>query len=397
MRNMSSFNDKLENSPKKITQENNSELIKATHKHQIIQMSESLAHDFNNLLGIIIAKAQMLMRKSYEPENITGLKVIEKAAKEGALIIHKFQKFSQDINLSELIEINLTEIVEESLDYTRTIIRDKNQYYNKNLKILQSFKELSPIIGYKNEIRDFFSNMFLSVFETLPNYSTIHIETQKSVDKNMISVSEISGCLNKSVFEKVIENLFNDSNIDLTNTNIKSNYYKRIIDKHKINIRIDKHDKFNMNSLIIEFPLNLKESIESYGVAAESFLSKASILVIDDEKEMRDVIEDILCNEGNHNVFTADGGAKALEIFKNENIDIVLTDLGMPEMNGWEVAGKIREIDKNIPIILVTGWGVKIDHKKILENRINFVVNKPFNVENILNIISEELNKRKFN
>ena len=68
---------------------------------------------------------------------------------------------------------------------------------------------------------------------------------------------------------------------------------------------------------------------------------------------------------------------------------MVFTDLGMPGMSGWEVAEEIKKIDQKIPVILITGWEVLYKEREIKKSGIDLVVNKPFQIDQILRIVKE--------
>jgi len=61
----------------------------------------------------------------------------------------------------------------------------------------------------------------------------------------------------------------------------------------------------------------------------------------------------------------------------------------MPGMSGWEVTEKIKSINDKVPVALITGWNVKLDESEMNDCRINFVVQKPFKMEQILNLVQE--------
>jgi len=116
--------------------------------------------------------------------------------------------------------------------------------------------------------------------------------------------------------------------------------------------------------------------------------NKARILVIDDEADVRELLRDILSDAG-HDVEMAHNGCEGIEMFEKQSYDLVLTDLGMPVMSGWEVAGKIRQMNKCVPIALVTGWNVVLDDAALHSSGVNLVVHKPFQVDQVLNLVKE--------
>ena len=113
-----------------------------------------------------------------------------------------------------------------------------------------------------------------------------------------------------------------------------------------------------------------------------------SVLVIENEKDIRLLLSDILTS-GGHRVTSASDGIEALQLFENEYFDLVLTDLGMPAMSGWEVASTIKKMAPDVIVVIITGWGSQLDHRELEKNGVDMVVNKPFRVSQILNLVQE--------
>lgn len=89
------------------------------------------------------------------------------------------------------------------------------------------------------------------------------------------------------------------------------------------------------------------------------------LLIVDDEKSMGDLIKPFFERRG-YSVFYADLGNKGLEIFKNENPDVVLLDLGLPDIDGKEVLSQMRALNKNSKIIVLTGFSEEDIKTKVL-------------------------------
>jgi CheY-like chemotaxis protein len=115
---------------------------------------------------------------------------------------------------------------------------------------------------------------------------------------------------------------------------------------------------------------------------------KECILVVENEEDIRCLLTDILVSEG-HKVHSASNGIDALKLFKQEQFDVVLTDLGMPVMSGWEVASTIKKSAPEVIIAVITGWGTELDQSELDKNGVDIVVNKPFRVQQILNMVQE--------
>ena len=85
----------------------------------------------------------------------------------------------------------------------------------------------------------------------------------------------------------------------------------------------------------------------------------------------------------------ADGGRRALSLLNENKFDIIFTDLGMPEMNGWEVAKFVKLMHPHMPVIMTTGWGEEIDPAKAVLEGVDHVVAKPFQMAEILELVAQ--------
>jgi two-component system response regulator VicR len=125
--------------------------------------------------------------------------------------------------------------------------------------------------------------------------------------------------------------------------------------------------------------------------------TKKLILCIEDEAEMIDLIRLILTRRG-FDVRGANGGKEGLEIMRREHPDLILLDLMMPDMDGWEVYQQMKADDstKNIPVIVVTAKAQSID--KVLGLHIAKVddyIAKPFSPQELLTSVDNVLTKQK--
>lgn len=116
--------------------------------------------------------------------------------------------------------------------------------------------------------------------------------------------------------------------------------------------------------------------------------SKKTVLVVDDEELIRELLYDIL--ESDYEVLLAEDGEKGLELYmkQNEEIDAVITDLIMPKMRGDKLLEKLRALNPQIPVIIITGFEKEIDLVRILKEPKVAFINKPFDIEQLLNELS---------
>ena len=100
------------------------------------------------------------------------------------------------------------------------------------------------------------------------------------------------------------------------------------------------------------------------------------------------MLEEILISEG-HNIYTVCDGEQGVDVFRKKKFDLVITDLAMPGMTGWQVAKEIKKIDKNMPVILTTGWELMPSEEESDKKNVDIIVKKPFTVNSLTEAIKE--------
>ncbi len=111
------------------------------------------------------------------------------------------------------------------------------------------------------------------------------------------------------------------------------------------------------------------------------------ILVIDDDADVRETTADLLATQG-HRVSQAASGAEGVSMFREQRHDVVVTDLGMPGMTGWEVAEAIKALDPTTRIVLLTGWADEIGQAARQRGCVDQIAGKPLDLASLAPLIA---------
>jgi CheY-like chemotaxis protein len=114
----------------------------------------------------------------------------------------------------------------------------------------------------------------------------------------------------------------------------------------------------------------------------------AHILIIDDDVEVAFLVAMSL-EEAGHQVAVAETGHQGVTLFENGHFDVVLTDLGMPDMTGWEVTTRIKALQPDVPVFVVTGWGDQLNTEEQIASGADLILTKPFDLDELLHLIAQ--------
>jgi two-component system response regulator HydG len=110
------------------------------------------------------------------------------------------------------------------------------------------------------------------------------------------------------------------------------------------------------------------------------------ILIVEDDPAMGELLEKVLARRG-YDILLAESASEALLIFKNHRIDLVLSDLSMPKIDGFKLLGQLKDIQPNLPVILMTSFGDQQQGIRALQEGACHLLSKPVNMETLLDCV----------
>ena len=114
------------------------------------------------------------------------------------------------------------------------------------------------------------------------------------------------------------------------------------------------------------------------------------ILIVDDDPEVNEVLELMLTQMG-HEVTAVTQGQEAIARLGQDTYDMVITDVFMPEVSGWEVVEAVKQKSPETPVVFITGWGAQLDREQINGSGVDGIITKPFSKQAISDEIARVL------
>lgn len=120
----------------------------------------------------------------------------------------------------------------------------------------------------------------------------------------------------------------------------------------------------------------------------------ATVLVVDDEQFIRQLLVRLIKREG-HLVTEAGDGREALDMLRNSNVDIVISDIKMPNMDGWQLLEEIKKDYPDVSVILITAYAGDYTPEHAIEAGADYFITKPFKNVEIARTLTGLINKRR--
>jgi PAS domain S-box-containing protein len=367
------------------------QLLQAEKLRALAEMASGVAHDFNNSLAAILGNTQLLLYTVQDEELKETLKTIEKVAKDSAQTVRRLQDFTRRKVHQELFKVDINSIIKDSIEITKPKWKDEIQSRGVRIEVASNLDEIHSVLGNASELREVVTNLIFNALEAMPEGGKIEIRTFQKKKEVFIQISDTGIGIPKEIRKKIFEPFFTTKPFTNTGLGLSMSYgiVKRLGGEIEVESKVGNGTVFT-----IILPTGGEEIEEAVSPLTIQKGGKARILVIDDEEFVRSVLSRTL-TQVNHQVTLAENGEKGIQLFKERKFDMVLTDLGMPGMSGWEVCRMIKEISPNTPIGMITGWGMEMNRNKMEEYGLNFIISKPFDLNQILNVVAENIETKE--
>lgn len=348
------------------------------------QMASGIVHDINNALSPILGYVELLLET--EPdlnERVRRqLEVIKTAAADIAHIVTRIREFYRSRGADEpLFPVDLNRVVEQAIDLTRPRWRDIPQERGVVIEVRPELEPgLPTVLGLEGEIREALVNLILNAVDAMPQGGVLTIRTFRQDDRVVLEVRDTGVGMDEETRRRCLEPFFTTKGKAGTGLGLAVVY--GIMQRHEGDIQIESElGRGTVVRLVFPLPAEGAGSPRPQFEESGSLDRPLHVLVIDDEPLLRELMREMLQRDG-HQVEVADGGQAGLDAFhealaRGTPFDIVITDLGMPYVDGRAVAQAIKQVAPTTPVVLMTGWGTRLKAEAPVPPTIDYVLEKP--------------------
>lgn len=360
------------------------QLVRTEKLRALGEMASGVAHDFNNLLAAILGRVQLIQRRVEDPKLKEWLDIIEQAALDGAQTVRQIQEFTRVRRDQPTQTVDLNQAVRDAVEITRTRWQSETQSRGLDVQVFLRLDPVPAVDGHPAELREAFTNLLLNAVDALPQGGTITLTTRRVEGSTEVSVADTGVGMSESVRRRIFEPFFSTKGPKGTGLGLAMVY--GIVSRHGGDIAVESREGKG-STFTIRLPIGREQPTARAFSPTLSSDSAVRVLVIDDEDHVREILADMLRVE-HHQVVVADRGVEGLERFRREAFDLVMTDLAMPGMSGWQVAQAIKALRPEVPVVLVTGWGVEVPADELRASGVDRVMAKPFRFQDVKEILA---------
>ena len=375
------------------------QLLQAQKMEAIGTLAGGIAHNFNNLLMVIQGSVSlMLMEMDSTHPYYVRLKNIEKQVQSGAELTSRLIGYAR-MGKYEVKTVDLNHLVREASD---TFGRTK-----KEITIhLELDKDLYAIEADVAQVQQVLLNLFVNAADAMPGGGDLILKTMNTTHESLkgklydpkpgnyalLTITDTGRGMGKHTIEHIFDPFFTTKEMGRgTGLGLASVY--GIIKGHGGYIDVESK-KGHGTTFSIFLPAPEKPPLKVVETANPSIKGAGTILLVDDEETVLESGQDFL-EAMDYRVFLARDGKEAIEVYRKnqDDIDIVILDIVMPDMNGGEAYDRMKEINPGMKVLLSSGNRIDRQATDILERGCDGFIRKPFSIRELFGKIREILKK----
>jgi signal transduction histidine kinase/ActR/RegA family two-component response regulator len=375
------------------------------------QMASGVAHDINNAISPIALYTESLLEQE---QNISErgrkyLITIQRAIEDVAQTVLRMREFHRPHEPQLVLShIQLNQLVQQVLDLTRVRWRDEPQQHGFVISVQTDLSlDLPSIKGADNEIRDALTNLVFNAVDAMPAGGTLTLRTlvvlrdqndrnydsEDSIGVARLEVSDTGIGMDADTKRRCLEPFFTTKGERGTGLGLAMIY--GMAQRHDAEMTIES-EPGRGTTIRLDFPIPAVPKNPTVRVAALQLPAQPlRLLLVDDDPLLIESLCNTLEADG-HTIVAADGGQAGIDTFvaslaRNEPFAAVITDLGMPYVDGRRVAAAIKASSPATPVIMLTGWGQRLLDDNEVPQDVDRVLNKPPKLTELRRVLAELL------
>jgi PAS domain S-box-containing protein len=354
------------------------------------QMASGIAHDINNAIVPVAIYTETILETEHglTPRGREQLEIVRRAVQDVAATVARMREFYRQRDAQPFLErVDVNKLIQQVLDLTRARWSDMPQQRGITIRVQKDLDlESGTIMGAESEIREALTNLIFNAVDAMPDGGTLTVRTRvdnSSSSQNhrrvKIEISDTGVGMSEETRKHCLEPFYTTKGERGTGLGLAMVF--GMVQRHSAEIEIESElGKGTLVRLTFAAPAEVSEG-GSQPPAGSGVPQRLRLLIVDDDPVLLKSLRDALEMDG-HQVIAANGGRECIAAFRQAvegglTINAVITDLGMPYVDGRKVAQAVKSFSPKTPVIMLTGWGQRLTSEGDTPEYVDKVLAKP--------------------
>jgi len=363
----------------------------------VAELAGGVAHNFNNLLQIVMGRAETALVESQtgNPAAVqASLRHILETARFGAEIVKRLQSFAglrSGEESSAGAVFDFSDTVRQAVEMSRIWWESLPAKHRISIQMISHIHDGCTVKGNEAELFQVVLSLIKNAVEALPQGGSIEISTITECDQVVLTVRDNGVGIAQEDQGKIFQPFFTTKGFQTSGMGLASAY--GIVSRHGGAVSVESAEGMG-STFSVTLALARQAGMSEPAPGEQATGRCDRILIVDDFEPIIRILSEGLGHCGK-TVYTALSGDEAVAIFQRHSVDVVICDLGMPGMNGFQVSEKIRDLclERGIPkppFLMLTGWGGQVEEdERLSRSGVDMVIEKPIDIAKLVQLLNE--------
>jgi signal transduction histidine kinase/DNA-binding response OmpR family regulator len=366
------------------------------------QMASGIAHDINNAISPVALYTEWLLENEPGLSRTarTQLETIQRAIDDVAETVARMREFYRPRDAqAKPASVDINPLVGQVLDLTRARWRDMPQQAGILVEVATDLQPaLPPVLVAEGEIREALTNLVFNGLDAMPAGGTLSFRTREAADSEgrpavHLEVADTGIGMDQATRRRCLEPFFTTKGDRGTGLGLAMVY--GMVQRHGGSVEIDSAPGRGTTVRLVFPQAGASAAPDSDWGQLEPSPGAGSLrlLLVDDDPVLVRSLTDVLTSEG-HVIASTGGGRQGVEAFtaaaaRGQPFDAVITDLGMPNVDGRQVAQAVKLVQPGTPVVMLTGWGRRMNADGERPAHVDHLLSKPPRLAELRTVLAQ--------
>ena len=307
------------------------------------------------------------------------------AARDGAQAVRRVQEFTRIRHDEPLTALDINAVLGDVIELTRMAWEVDSKQRGVTIQVHRSLAARQSIAGNASELREVLTNLILNAADAMPSGGDLFVNSEDEDGGVVIRVRDTGVGMDAGTRGRIFDPFFTTKTGKGTGLGLSVAY--GIVTRHRGAITVESEPHAGAE-FVLRFPSCEAPRLEPPAAPSAGPVASYRVLVVDDEEPVAGVLAETLRDLGQE-VTSAIGGREGIEMFERVQPHVIFSDLGMPDVNGWDLALAVKERRPETRMVLVTGWSSQIEPGAARSRGVDFILPKPFSLDDVERVLRE--------
>jgi signal transduction histidine kinase/CheY-like chemotaxis protein len=356
----------------------------------IRRMTGGVFHSLNNFFTAILGRATLLLRAmdlgQWTTAQLTeGLQIITRNVTRASEVLNRLRVLTRETGEQPVTRVDVIGLIREGIALTDPLIREA-LLRSAAIEVREDLGDVPPVVGRASELLEVLVNLIVNAIEAMPEGGALTLAGSREGAAVVIRVEDTGLGIPDAVKAQLFTPFFTTK---AHGTGLGLSVSREILRRHGGDL-----DVLSVEGKGACFTVTLPAAVVGLdeGASLPGLMGRRA-LVVDDDAFFRDILAKLLSAEG-YQVRGAAGGAEAVACLEREPYNLVITDIVMPHITGWQVATTARARNPEAVVIVFSGWAIPPEDPSFQDLGADAFLPKPFQLPELVEVVRGVLAKR---